>query len=136
MTRLFESYVNTQYINGICVPLPIQTNFIRVYCDKNKFPVPLPACEILLLGNYVMLEKSLSSDATDLLMISNFLIPSKKFIGDLKLKKSGLVKRVHFILERDIVELGNMYDYLSKKNLLNSMTKNSIDVPAFTGKGF
>ena len=90
MARIFESYVNTQNINGICVPLPLQTNFIRAYCDKNKFPLPLLYVKILLLGNYVMLEKSLSSDATDLLMISNFLIPSKNFIGGLKFKKKRI----------------------------------------------
>ena len=127
MKKIFKSYVNPQHINGICVPLPIQTNFIRTYCERNKYPLSLPSCEILFLGNYTMLEKVIRSDATDVLMISNFLIPSKKFISDLKNKIELANKRLHFILERDVIESRDLLNYIKTKESLNKIASSPKD---------
>ena len=127
MKRIFKSYVNPQNVNGICVPIPIQTNFIRTYCEKNKYPLPLPSCEILFLGNYTILENVIMSESTDILMISNFMIPSKKFISNFKNKIELVNKKLHFILERDVVELQDLIDYIKTRDSLNEITSSSND---------
>ena len=111
------TYVNSGHINGICIPLPIQTNYIKNYCEQIGETLPLPSTEVGLLGKNPTLDKLLMANFDNIFYATHMLIP-RGFVSGKAL--SSLTKH-HFILEKMSIVSSELVDFLNQRDFINTL---------------
>ena len=112
------TYVNPGFINGICVPLAIQTVFIKQYCEHIKESLPLPSSEVGLIAEYPTLTKLLKGDFNNIFYATHLLIPR----GFITKKKLNSATNHHFILEKVSVPGVDLKDFLNKRDFIDELS--------------
>ncbi len=113
------TYVNSKRTNRICIPLPIQAAYIRLYCKNTGFVMPLPSNEVGLLGNYPVLFSLLHSDYENIFFTSHLLIPDNYRVSCNDKSETKL----HFILEKTIITVREMNAFIIERDLINCLSK-------------
>ena len=117
MSKNNITYVNSSLVNGICIPPPVQSLFVREYCKKIKKPFPLPSNEVGGLGKYPVLQKLLIEEYSEAFFVSHLLIPKFTHFPLRELKIHDKTN-YHFILEREIIEGKDLKEFIKTRDLM------------------
>lgn len=124
--KVLRTYVSPRPFGPWRLPVPMQNILLRDYCEKNRKIIKLPANELNIEDNHMVLNMTLEGleEGEGIAMCSLEMLPSNRLERD-NLLLSGLNKgsEWHFIFENivisipeDIRKLNELYQIKSLKN--------------------
>lgn len=121
-----SSYISCRSFNGICIPLPIQTAYLRSYAEAKGMTLSMPNVE---WTNSIFYSKFISlindNNQYQIAICSIFMLD---FIAiEKEMDKNTNSKLLHFPLENKILKLEEAFTYYKKYIEIRALGKDSWD---------
>ena len=113
------SYSTVRRFGGYAIPVPIQTQLIRAYCEKNNFVYKLSSVESYVNNNFMYLN-SLIKEApkkSNIGMCSVFMLPHKEKFEEMQKKINEKQLIFHFIFEDALINYKDLRSFYMNSRL-------------------
>ena len=121
--KILSSYVSCRNINGICIPLPIQTNYLRSYANNKNMILSMPNVEWTNSKSYSKLITLINDkNIQEIAICSIFMVNFDEI--EPKIKNAQIFKEFHFPLENKIFNLEESFEYYKTYIKLRKLSKN------------
>ena len=113
---LLHSYVNTRDVNGISIPLPIQTVYLRNYAKTNNYTLSFPNVEWTNSNSYYCLKNLLFNKKVDNICVCSIFLIQFNMFKSIKYTDIANAKHtlLHYPLEQKILTLKESIKYYDK----------------------
>ena len=124
--RDLTSYISCRNLNGICIPLPIQTNFLRSYSETKNMILSMPNVEWTNSLDYPKLLTLINDNQIkEIAICSIFMIDFLKLEKEFKEFKNTII--FHFPLENKILNFEESVHYYKIYQNLRLLSKDICD---------
>jgi sporadic carbohydrate cluster protein (TIGR04323 family) len=114
MNKTTASYAYTREINGVCIPLPIQTAYIRNFLSNLNVQFSLPHVEITHATGFPILRKLLIESRESISFCSILIFPTDKSIRDIL--KNEITTKFIFCMENLIFSQQELITFLDNRD--------------------
>lgn len=120
--EILTSYISCRQINGICIPLPIQTTYLRSYAvSKNKI-LSMPNVEWTNSSGYSKLfSLIIDKDIKEIAICSVFMVDFMMLEKEVDILKENTI--FHFPLENKVLNLKASIKYYKTYIQLRELSK-------------
>lgn len=108
--NILTSYISCRNINGICIPLPIQTSYLRSYAVTKNKNLSMPNVEWTNSSSYSkLISLILDKNTKEIAICSLFMVNFQKLEEQIEIPKKSTI--FHFPLENKIFNLKDSIEY-------------------------